>query len=126
MQFKEGEIDFVASGSLTENPTVVENLFGRDVMVQTSTEIVAKKVWHRGDRFRARDIFDLALVAEKEPAALASITPVLRDRRAVVFAWIATNESALRDDFANLEILEYRRTFDECLAIMQDAFRRAK
>ena len=94
--------------------------------VQTSTEIVAKKVWHRGDQFRARDIFDLALVAEKEPAALVSITPVLRDRRAVVSAWIATNESALRDDFANLETLEYRRTFDECLAIMQDAFRRAK
>lgn len=73
LQFPEGEIDFVASAPLTDNPVAIESLFGREVRVETSTEIVAKKVWHRGDRFRARDIFDLALVAEKEPEALKAI-----------------------------------------------------
>ena len=62
--FPEGEIDFIVSGHLTPAPTVTELLFGHDVLVETSTEIVAKKVWHRGAEFAARDIFDLATVAE--------------------------------------------------------------
>jgi predicted nucleotidyltransferase component of viral defense system len=125
LQFPEGEIDFVVSAPLTENPTIAETIFDRKVLVETSTEIVAKKVWHRGDRFRARDIFDLALVAEKEPAALTAIAPVLRDRRDVITAWIAAKDRELRGDFAALEILEYRRTYDECLAIVKKAFQQA-
>jgi len=125
LQFTEGEIDFVVSAPLTQDRAIAETMFGREVMVETSTEIVAKKVWHRGDRFRARDIFDLSLIAEKEPAALQSIAPVLRDRRDVILAWIDAKESSLRDDFANLEILEYRRSFDECLAIIRELFQRA-
>lgn len=44
LYFPEGEIDFVASGPLTANPTVTETLFGHAVQVETSTEIVAKKI----------------------------------------------------------------------------------
>ena len=33
---------------------------------------MAKKLWCRGDRATARDLFDLALVIEREPNALAS------------------------------------------------------
>ena len=119
-------IDFVVSAPLTEKPTVTEKLFDREVMVETSTEIVAKKIWHRGDRFRARDIFDLALVAEREPAALWSITPILQDRREVVLNWIASREVELRDDFKNLDVLEYRPTFDKCVATVRDLFHNAK
>jgi predicted nucleotidyltransferase component of viral defense system len=117
----EGEIDFVASGPLTANPTITENLFGHVVQVETSTEIVAKKIWHRGVEFTARDIFDLAMVAEQEPAALAQIRPVLRDRRAVVLDRIAKHEAALRETFAALEILNYQRSYDECVALVNQA-----
>ncbi len=119
--FPEGEIDFVASAPLTEDPTVRETLFGREVELETSTEIVAKKVWHRGDQFTARDIFDLAMVTEIEPEALRQIRPVLRERREAVLDRIAARESALRADFAELEILEYRRSFDECVALVRKA-----
>lgn len=118
LQFPEGEIDFVVSAPLTQDPVVTEKIFGRDVMVETSVEIVAKKVWHRGDRFRARDIFDLALIAEKEPEALKAIAPVLRDRKDTILARIKTSDANLRDDFANLEVLEYRRSYDECVKIV--------
>ena len=118
LQFPEGEIDFVVSAPLTENPASVEKIFGRDVMVETSTEIIAKKVWHRGDQFKARDIFDLALVAEKEPAALKPIAPILRDRKDVILARIQASDANLRDDFANLEVLEYPRGYDECVKII--------
>src|SRR5438094_2022558 len=56
LRFAEGEIDFVASQPLTKNATVAEILFGRNVQVETSAEIIAKKIWHRGSRFTARDL----------------------------------------------------------------------
>lgn len=115
LHFPEGEIDFVASASLTENPTSTEELFGRPVAVETSTEIIAKKVWHRGEQFTARDIFDLAMVIEKEPEALPAIKPILRDRREAIMERIARQHPALREDFEALEIFEYRRSFDECV-----------
>lgn len=116
LRFPEGEIDFVASQALTDNPTRVERLFGRYVAVETSAEIVAKKLWHRGERFTARDIFDLAMVSELEPDSLHSIEPILRGRRDVVLKRIATQQAKLREDFEALEVLDYRRSFDECVA----------
>lgn len=119
LYFPEGEIDFVASAPLTKDPTVTEELFGRNVKVETSTEIVAKKVWHRGVEFTARDIFDLAMVAEREPKALRKIEPVLRDRREVVLDRITSQDAMLRDAFAELEVLDYRRSFDGCVALVK-------
>lgn len=121
LQFPEGEIDFVVSGPLTQDPVIAEQIFGREVKVEKSVEIVAKKVWHRGDQFRARDIFDLALIAEKEPEAVNSIAPILRDRKDVILARIKASDANLRDDFANLEVLEYRRSYDECVKIVSKA-----
>jgi hypothetical protein len=46
--FPEGEIDFVAAPPLTTNPAHVETLLRHRILVVTSAEIVAKKVWHRG------------------------------------------------------------------------------
>lgn len=120
--FPEGEIDFVVSGYLTKRPTVGEELFGRTVLVETSAEIIAKKVRHRGVEFTARDIFDLAVVAEKEPQALQQIKSVLRNHRDVVLERIKTHETALRETFAALEILDYRRNFDECVALVKKTF----
>ncbi|MFM9967339.1 MAG: nucleotidyl transferase AbiEii/AbiGii toxin family protein [Burkholderiales bacterium] len=113
LQFPEGEIDFVVSAPLTQNAVIVETIFDRPVMVETSVEIVAKKVWHRGGQFRARDIFDLALVAEKEPKALKSITPILRDKKDAILTRIKASDKNLREDFANLDFLDYRRSYDE-------------
>lgn len=123
LRFPEGEIDFVASGPLTHNATIVEHLFGRDICVDTSAEIVAKKVWHRGARFTARDIFDLAMVCEREPGALIAIEPILHDRRETVLERVATQDARLREDFAALEVLDYRRSFDECIAPLKKALR---
>jgi predicted nucleotidyltransferase component of viral defense system len=120
LYFPEGEIDFVASAPLTENPTAIETLLGREVQVETSTEIIAKKVWHRGQEFTARDIFDLAMVTEKEPDALLNIKPVLQSRRDVVLRRIASQEAALRETFAALEILDYHRSFDECVELVRN------
>lgn len=120
--FPEGEIDFVVSAPLTKEPAVVETLFGREVQVESSAEIVAKKVWHRGVEFTARDIFDLAMVAEKEPKAIQEIRPILRERCDVVLRRITAHEAALRETFAALEVLDYRRSYDECVALVRKSF----
>jgi predicted nucleotidyltransferase component of viral defense system len=119
--FDEGEIDFVASAPLTENPTTAEILFGRPVQVENSSEIIAKKVWHRGVEFTARDLFDLAMVIELEPEALISIRPILRDRREVVLKRLSEHSTSLREAFAALDVMNYRRTYDECVNLAKEA-----
>jgi len=119
--FKEGEIDFVAAGPLTEKPWVIEQLSGRKVRVETSAEIIGKKVWHRGAYFTARDIFDLAMVAERESAALFPIQPILRDRKDVILERVRAEDNALREAFAELDVLDYRRTYNECVALAKKA-----
>jgi predicted nucleotidyltransferase component of viral defense system len=120
LYFPEGEIDFIASPPLTENPSSLETVLGRQILVDTTTEIVAKKIWHRGREFTARDLFDLALVATKEPAAVKRIAGLLRERRGVMRERIASSEKALRMTYAQLDTLDFRPTFDECLGIVED------
>lgn len=121
LSFDEGEIDFVVSGSLTQSPYIIEKLFGRDVRVETSTEIIAKKVWHRGPEFTARDLFDLAMVRENDPEALEEIKPILTGRREAILSRVEKHERELRETFAALEVLDYRPTFDECLKRAKEA-----
>jgi len=114
-----GEIDFVVAAPLTERYANPETILGHTFLVETSTEIVAKKIWHRGTTFTARDIFDLAMVSEHEPEALREIVPILRDRREAVLGRIAAFEPQLRETFNALEVFEYNRSFDECAAIVK-------
>jgi len=58
-----GEIDFIASGHLTDTPFVTKQIEGRDVKLETIPEIIAKKVFHRGSEAKARDVFDIAAAA---------------------------------------------------------------
>jgi predicted nucleotidyltransferase component of viral defense system len=119
--FEEGEIDFVASAPLTSNPWSDEIIQGRIVHVETSGEIIAKKVWHRGDHFTARDIFDLAMVLELDKGSLDKIQPVLKERSSVILARIEGASVQLREDFDSLDVLDYRRTFDECVRMVRRA-----
>jgi predicted nucleotidyltransferase component of viral defense system len=118
--FPEGEIDFIASAPLTRDPTVDETILGRRVRVETTAEIIAKKVWHRGREFTARDIFDVALVATREPSAIESIRPILRERREIIRKRISTGEKALRTAYSGLDTLEFKPDYDECVRIVED------
>ena len=123
--FPEGEIDFIASAPLTDKPTVNETVLGHRVRVETTAEILAKKVWHRGREFTARDIFDFALVATREPVAIESIRQILRERREIIRTRIATGEKALRTAFSGLDTLEFQPGFDECVRIVEDVLEKS-
>lgn len=120
LYFPEGEIDFVASAHLTPEPVTTMNLLGRAVSVQGAAEIVAKKIWHRAASFTARDVYDLATVARREPRALPPIQVVLDARRSALSEHLRERDAALREDFAALDLLEPQASYDECVATIHE------
>lgn len=121
LNFPQGEIDFVVSGFLTANPVKTESICGRDVNVETSAEIIAKKIWYRGADFAARDLFDFALVAAREPAALRHIRDIIAARRSVILEHLIDSEEALREEFAALDVLDFRPSFEDCVEALRQA-----
>ncbi len=111
----EGEIDFVASPNLTSQSYEEWDLLGRSVKVETSAEIVAKKLYHRGDRATARDLFDLALVIEREPLTLASAAPYLVRHRDEVVRQIKQRRAVLQGQFEAIDRLDFQMDYDEAV-----------
>lgn len=112
----EGEIDFVVSTNLTKDPFEIWELLGRRVKVETSAEIVAKKLWHRGDRATARDLFDLALVIEREPAELATASIHLLRHRDEFLKQIDQRKLVLQAQFDAIDTLDYQPSYEEAVA----------
>jgi len=48
------------------------------------------------------------------------IKPILQGRRDDVLGRIAAQDAALRETFDALQVLNYRRSFDECVAIVKE------
>lgn len=113
----EGEIDFVASPNLTSPGFEEWHLKNNLIKVETGTEIVAKKLWHRGDRATARDLFDLALVIEKEADALSQARQFLLKNAAQFIEQLNNRREILTVQFNNIETLNYNPTYDEALGI---------
>ncbi len=109
----EGEIDFVASPNLTSAPYEMWELLGREIKVETSAEIVAKKLWHRGDRAAARDLFDLALVIAREPQALATARPYLLRHREAFLQQVDQRKSVLKAQFEAIDVLDYQPSYEQ-------------
>lgn len=59
-----GEIDFIVTGHVTDEYAHERTIIGRDVLLETISEIIAKKVRFRGVRIQPRDVFDIAAACE--------------------------------------------------------------
>lgn len=125
LYFPDGEVDFIAAGPVTEKPSVLETVLDRRVNVETSIEIVAKKIRYRAAGFTARDVFDFALVTKKHPRDASKIRPLLREQRETLLERLASGDKILRTAFAALDVLDYRPSYDECLAILKSALEKA-
>jgi Nucleotidyl transferase AbiEii toxin, Type IV TA system len=112
----EGEIDFVAASNLTNEPFDWWQVQRRPVRVETAAEIVAKKLWHRGDMATARDLFDLSLVIERDPASLLAASRFLVRHRDAFLDQVHTRAAILRRQFEAIDALKYRPGFDEAAA----------
>lgn len=59
---KEGEIDFILSPRISNCKPVQAIIEGEKIFLDHPVEIIAKKIEHRANEFKARDVFDLAIV----------------------------------------------------------------
>lgn len=59
---KEGEIDFILSPRISNCKPVQAIIEGEKIFLDHPVEIIAKKIEHRATEFKARDVFDLAIV----------------------------------------------------------------
>jgi len=66
-----GEIDFICCSSILDAAFDQREVRGHMVDLETPAEIIAKKVFFRGNGFQPRDMFDLAAVAEHYGATIS-------------------------------------------------------
>lgn len=120
----EGEIDFVAAPNLTSGAFETWTLFGRPTKVETASEIVAKKLWHRGDMATARDLFDLALVIQKAPDTLQTAKPFLIRHRDVFLTQLQQRQALLKAQFEAIDTMTFKPSFEEAYAIAERFLKR--
>lgn len=117
LQFEEGEIDFVASPNLLENAWEHWEIQGQTIRVEHSAEIIAKKMFHRGNQASARDLFDLCLVIEREPDMLMTAAPHLLRHRDAFLARIEKPSAILRTSFEAIDTRRYTPSFAHCVDV---------
>jgi hypothetical protein len=102
-----GDIDFIVSGPVTDAPAADSISFmGRTFLLETTEEILAKKLFYRAAQFQPRDVFDFVVAIEKDRASAA---------RALAAA--AANHDLLRRRLEHLSRLPLDRLADGILPI---------
>ena len=119
-----GEIDIVVGTPLTDQPWDEVRHLGRTIRVETCAEIIAKKMHHRGQQAKARDLFDLCAVADLEPTAIEVARPYFARHADAFLHRLHTLSDLARDEFAKIDRLQYDRSFDECLALAGQLLKR--
>ena len=116
----EGEIDFVAAPNLTNPGFTSENILGQQVRVETSVEIIAKKMWHRGDHITGRDIFDFALIAEHEFDGLMATRQFMTRHAAMILQQLDQRYVPLQQQFNAIDALNFHPSFEQACSIMKE------
>lgn len=77
--YNTGEIDFLSSATLVDSATVPFEFQGKVIARERPAEVMAKKIYHRGATFKARDVFDLAAtyLTMREELSVAADSPYL-------------------------------------------------
>ncbi len=114
-----GEIDIVVGQPLTDQPSEVVTHLGRQILVETNAEILAKKMYYRGNQAKARDLFDLCAVADLDPDAIERAAPFFTRHGDAFTAQLNANVGYIEEDFAQLQRIDYKRPFEECLMLAQ-------
>jgi hypothetical protein len=107
MHFAEGEVDFIVAPRLL--PDVAPKsmpVLGREVLVDTPAEIVAKKCFYRAAEFTPRDVFDFAVLIEGEPGVIRSHADVFFAHKDLLEARVSRMLSDPTQFVAQMDALE--------------------
>jgi hypothetical protein len=111
----QGEIDFVAATPLTADPFEEFEVLGRRIILESPVEIVAKKMWHRGNRATPRDLLDFALVLDKHYPAILKNRQVFEKNLKSFIAQCETRSAIMTQGFNAIEKIHFKLSFDDCL-----------
>lgn len=120
-----GQIDFVITKHILEDygrPAIVR---GREVFMETIPEIIAKKMFHRGDALFPRDVFDLAAAChvgkKMEIMDALMLMPAEFDAFARKLSKVQTNSGEYEQLLDTINIMpDYAIMRKDVLAIVQD------
>ena len=115
-----GEIDIVVGTPLTANPWETVQYLGRSIQVESSAEIIAKKMHHRGHMAKARDLFDLCAVADLQPEAISMARPFMAQHAQTFLTRLNDHRDLARTEFDRIDRLAYTRSFDDCLVLAEE------
>ena len=118
--FPEGEIDFVASATLTNNPFEKHDVLNRNIYLETPVEIVAKKLWYRGDRATPRDLLDFALVIEHHHSEILEHAEIFTKNIEAFTEQCESRKSIMQPVFNEIEKIKFNLSFDDCLLIVNN------
>jgi len=120
---EEGEIDIVVGAPLTKSPFAICAFKKRVIKVETTAEILAKKVWHRGNPATARDLFDLCAMADLEPAAIKAAGPFMARHGAEFLRQLEQRKDYLSVQFAEIDARGFSRPYGDCVRQAQKLMR---
>lgn len=123
--FEFGQIDFIVASSLTSSPTTEVTIEGEMILLETIPEIIAKKVYHRGNSITPRDVFDIAAGSETQAESIIEELARYPDRVAGTLAAL----DKLKPEFVGAAINQlsikdaYRLTANTALNKTKDLLR---
>lgn len=85
--------------------------------METSAEIIAKKMWHRGDQAKVRDLFDLCAVATLEPEAIDVAQPFMRRHAAAFLQRLDARAEIAEAEFNQINARSFQMPFWQCLVL---------
>ena len=115
-----GEIDVVVGSALTDHPFEIVEHEGRILRVETNAEILAKKMWHRGHRARARDLFDLCAVNDADPDAITVASPFMKRHGQRFLEVLDERGKVMQREFEMIDALDFKRPFAECVSMARE------
>ena len=78
---------------------------------------------HRGDIATARDLFDLALVIEKEPDQLRTAAPFLSKHSGVFLDQLKQRKTLIQAQFEAIDSLTFKPSFEHAFAVASQFLR---
>lgn len=122
--FEEGKIDFILAKQLTCHEAEEFLLdSGQVIYREKPAEIIAKKVYYRGEQLKPRDVFDMAVVIEHDLEALRQCKDIFKDHREALLMNLERMErnSYLKSVLMELDIRPHAYSIrDSCAVIVKD------